>query len=106
MADYLLKENLFTEIQIPGKGMLSHTIQNDDRVKITLFAFAAGHEMAAHAAPASATIQILQGEATLTLGSDAHQVAAGCLAHMPPQLRHAIVAKTPMLMLLTMLKTG
>ncbi len=106
MADYLFKENLLTEIQIPEKAMLSHTVHNDDLVKITLFAFAAGHEMAAHTAPVPAVIQILKGEATLALGTDVHQVAAGCLVHMPPQLKHGIVAKTPMLMLLTMLKTG
>lgn len=102
--DYLLLKDLFHEIQVPEKGILSHTIHNDDATKIILFGFAPGQELTAHTAPMAATIEFLQGEADLTLGADLHAVAAGTLVHMQPQLTHGIVARTPVLMLLTLHK--
>ena len=101
---YTIVMNVPREISIPEKGILSHTLHNDDQVKIIVFGFAAGQELSAHTAPFPATIQILEGEAKLTLGHDSHAVSAGCVAHMQANLPHAIVAKTPTLMLLTMFK--
>jgi quercetin dioxygenase-like cupin family protein len=49
-------------------------------------------------------LYFLEGEADLTLGADTQTVKAGALAHMPPYLNHAIVAKTPLVMLLIMMK--
>ena len=102
--NYTILKSLPTEITIPEKGILSRTIHNDDEVKMILFGFAPGEALSIHTAPMPATIQILQGEATLTLGHDTHAVSAGCLAHMAADLPHAILAKIPTLMLLTMFK--
>jgi len=101
---YQFIANLRAEVTIPENGILSRTLYNDERVKILVFGFAAGQELSAHTAPMPATIQILEGEASLTLGSDQMEVSAGALAHMAPGLRHGIVAKTPVVMLLTLLK--
>ena len=98
--------DLATEITIPEKGILSHTLYNDESVKIVIFGFSAGHELTAHTAPMPATIQFLQGEATLTLGTDTREVTAGTFIHMQSQLVHGIVAKTPVLMLLTLVKAA
>ena len=51
-----------------------------------------------------ATLYFLEGEADLTLGADTQAVRAGAFACMPPFLNHAIVAKTPLVMLLIMIK--
>ncbi|MFN3323485.1 MAG: cupin domain-containing protein [Bryobacteraceae bacterium] len=98
--------DLGQEIQIPEKGILSQTLFNDPNVKIILFGFAPGQELTAHTAPMPATIQILEGEATLTLGDDLLEASAGCLVHMEPDLVHGIVARTPLLMLLTLVKAA
>ena len=103
---YTLVKNVAAEITVPEKGILSHTLHNDSDVKVIVFGFAAGQELSAHTAPFPATIQILQGEAKLTLGSDTLDVSAGCLAQMDANLAHAIVAQTPTLMLLTMFKSA
>jgi quercetin dioxygenase-like cupin family protein len=103
---YQLTESLLNEIEVPEVGMVSHTLFNDDDLKIVLFGFAAGHELTAHKAPMPATIQILRGEATVTLESETHSVGAGCLIHMRPNLLHGIVATTPLLMLLTLVKAA
>ena len=106
MNPYLLVPNVSSEIQPPDKGILSHTLFNDDSMKIILFGFAPGNELTAHTAPMPATIHFLQGEATLTLGADVHEVQAGALIHMQPQLTHGIVAKTPVTMLLYLIKAA
>jgi quercetin dioxygenase-like cupin family protein len=106
MDAYYLLRQLGDEIRIPEKGILSHTLHNDDAVKIVLFGFAPGQELTAHTAPMPATIQLLQGDASITLGSDTHELSAGALIHMQPKLVHGIVAKSPLLMLLTLVKAA
>jgi quercetin dioxygenase-like cupin family protein len=101
-----LTANLLEEIQIPEKGILSHTLYNDDSVKLILFGFSPGQELTAHTAPMPATIQILSGNAHVTLGEESMETSAGCLIHMQPNLTHGIVARTPVLMLLTLVKAG
>ena len=45
-----------------------------------------------------------QGKATVTLGDDRHEAKPGTWVHMPAGLRHSIQAKTPVVMLLLLLK--
>jgi quercetin dioxygenase-like cupin family protein len=53
-----------------------------------------------------AILHVLQGEARLKLGADVLEVAAGAWARMEARLEHAIFAKSPTILLLTMLKAG
>ncbi|MBZ5577138.1 MAG: cupin domain-containing protein [Acidobacteriia bacterium] len=92
------------EAPIPESGILSRTLHNDDSVKVVIFGFATGQELSAHTAPMAASIHILSGEAQLTLGDDVREVKAGAFVRMPPQLQHGIVARTPVVMLLSMYK--
>jgi quercetin dioxygenase-like cupin family protein len=103
---YFLSANVLSEIELPTKGIISHPLVNDEYTKIILFGFAPGHVLAAHTAPVPATIQILSGEGTLTLGADTFQVSPGCLVHMRPQLVHSVLARTPLQMLLTLNKAA
>ncbi|MCL4402313.1 MAG: cupin domain-containing protein [Acidobacteria bacterium] len=102
--DYTFIADLVQQVQIPANGILSRTLYNDERLKIVIFAFSEGQELSAHTAPMPAVIQILQGEAELTLGNDKMAATAGALARMAPNLNHAIVAKTGVVMLLFMMK--
>ena len=102
--NYTLIRNLGDEVAIPENGILSRTLYNDDHVKILVFGFAPGQELSAHTAPMSASIYIHSGEARLTLGQDTCEAQAGTLVHMPAQLPHGILAKTPLVMLLQMYK--
>ncbi len=60
--------------------------------------------MRLHAAPDPAVLYFLQGEAILTLGEQTIPVQMGAFAHIPASLKHAIVANTPVTMLLVILK--
>ena len=102
--NYTYIADLRQHARVPENGILSQTLQSDERSKIVLFGFAAGQELSAHTAPFPAVLTFLQGEATLRLGSDETQAAEGTFVHMPPNLEHGIKAKTPVVVLLTMLK--
>ncbi len=91
-------------LPVPDKGIVSRVLQDDDTVKIVLYGFASGHQMKLHAAPVPAMLYFVEGEAILTLGEDTMTVGMGAFAHMPANLKHAIVANTPALMLLVIVK--
>jgi quercetin dioxygenase-like cupin family protein len=96
--------DLAKEVQPPDKGILSRTLYNDDRLKVVLFGFGQGEELSEHTASTPAVLHFLQGEAQLTLGDDALEAISGTWVHMTKALRHSIVAKTPLVMLLLLLK--
>jgi len=103
-VNYTLIPDLAAEVQIPENGILSRTLYNDDHVKILVFGFAAGQELSAHTAPMAASLYFHSGEAALTLGDSRVDAHAGTMVHMPPQLPHGIVARTPVVMVLQMYK--
>jgi len=105
MADnYTYVGDLREHTRVPENGILSQTLQSDERSKIVLFGFAAGQELSAHTAPYPATLTFLKGQASLRLGADETEAAEGTFVYMTPNLEHGIKAKTEVVMLLTMLK--
>ena len=96
--------DLAQEVQAPDKGILSRTLFNDDRLKVVLFGFAQGEELSEHTASMPAVLHFLYGEAKLTLGDDTVEAKPGTWVHMAKGLRHSIQAKTPVIMLLMLLK--
>ena len=104
MSDYNLFLDLAKEILPPDKGILSHTLFNDDRLKVVLFGFAQGEELSEHTASMPAVLHFLQGEAKLTLGDETVEAQPGTWVHMPKGMRHSIQAKTAVVMLLLLLK--
>jgi quercetin dioxygenase-like cupin family protein len=102
--NYTVFEDLKKTIDaIPTESIVSRTIYKDDGLKSIVFAFAPGQELSEHTASVPAMIQVLEGDCTVTLGPDSYEAGAGFWAHMPPNLKHSLLAKTPVLMLLIML---
>lgn len=89
---------------VPADSILSRSVYHDERVKVSVFAFAPGQELSEHTASVPAIIHILEGEATLTLGGDTYEATAGAWARMPASLPHSVFAKTHVRMLLLMLQ--
>jgi len=104
MSDYNVFLDLAKEVQPPDKGILSRTLSNDDRLKVVVFGFALDEELSEHTASMPAILHFLQGEATVTLGEDTVEARPGTWVHMPTGLRHSIQAKTPVVMLLLLVK--
>jgi quercetin dioxygenase-like cupin family protein len=96
--------DLAREAKPPDKGILSRALHNDDRLKVVLFGFAGGEELSEHTASMPAVLHFLHGEARLTVGDDVVEARPGTWVHMPGGLRHSIQAKTPVVMLLLLLK--
>jgi quercetin dioxygenase-like cupin family protein len=103
-TSYAIFPSLVAEVSIPENGILSRTLYQDDHIKTVIFGFAAGQELSAHTAPMAATLWIVEGEARLILGEKEIEVRAGCYVHMPPQLPHSVLARTPVVLLLEMHK--
>ncbi len=103
MPNYAVIENLLKELEIPKDGTLSRTIHRDDKVKVVLFGFAGGQELSQHTASVPAMIEILSGEARVTLDGEEKELSRGSWVFMDANLPHAIYARTEVVMLLTML---
>lgn len=103
-ASYTLFADLVQEVEPPADGTLSRTLHQDERLKAVLFGFAAGQELSEHISSKPAVMHFLKGEATVTLGDDAIEVGPGAWIHMAAGLRHSICTRTPVLMLLLLLK--
>jgi len=104
VSAYSLFLDLAAEVEPPAKGILSRTLCNNDRVKAVIFGFGQGEELSEHTASMPAILHFLSGEAKLTLGDDPLDAKPGTWAHMPAGLRHSIQARTPVVMLLLLLK--
>lgn len=104
--EYTYIADLMKQVDIPTDGILSRTLYTDDQVKVVLFGFDAGQELSEHTASMPAILHVIQGEALLTLGGDSMEAGAGAWVRMPPELQHSVHAKTPVVMLLLLLKSG
>jgi len=105
MNAYTLVNDLSLEIEPLVNGTLSRTIYQDDRLKAVLFGFAAGQELSEHTASTPAIMHFLKGEADIVLGQEKVKASAGSWIHMPARLPHSFIAKTPVSMLLLLLKS-
>jgi quercetin dioxygenase-like cupin family protein len=103
---YELLTDLEHQVDMPADGTLSRTVHQDERLKVVLFAFSAGQELSEHTASTPAIMHFLSGEADVTLGNEKATASAGTWIHMAAQLPHSIRTKTPVVMLLSLLKGG
>ena len=73
---------------------------------VTLFAFDKGQGLSEHSAPFDAMVQIIDGEAEITLAGEPHTVKMGEMLIMPANVPHALQAVNgPYKMVLTMIKS-
>lgn len=103
MSQYQIRQ-LADKLQPPESGKQSAVLADDANAKIVLFAFAAGDGLKQHIAPLPAIIQIIRGEAELTLGEQAVTGKPGTWIQMAAKTPHSVKTQTPLIMLLTLLK--
>jgi quercetin dioxygenase-like cupin family protein len=92
--------------EILDDSIISRTLYADDHVKVVVFGFATGQELSEHTSSQPAIIEFVQGEAIVTLGDDVHHARPGTWIHMAPKTPHKITATSPVIMLLTLLRSG
>ena len=91
-------------IEYSEQKVVSRTLAQNDHLTLTLFAFAAGEGISSHASTGDAMIQVLDGEALITIGTDKFTVSSGEMIIMPANIPHAVDAVKPFKMLLTVVK--
>lgn len=101
---YLFLADLAQQVEIPRDGILSRTLYQDEHVKVVLFGFDTGQDLSEHTASMPAMLHFVQGEAELTLGTEQQVATADTWVYMTPNLPHSVVAKTPVVMLLVLLR--
>ena len=72
---------------------------------VTIFAFAKGQGLSTHSAPFDALVQILDGEALITISGKSTRVKTGEMIIMPADKPHALKAVRPFKMMLVMVKS-
>lgn len=88
----------------PG-SIVSRKIIQQPAGAVTAFAFDAGQALSEHTAPFDALVQLLEGEATITIAGQSHQVKAGEILILPANKPHAVQAERRFKMLLTMIRS-
>lgn len=96
--------DLVDSIEYSKDSVVSRTLIENKAGTITLFAFDAGQGLSEHSAPFDAVVQVLDGEVELTIGGGKVNAASGRMVLMPANVPHALQAKQPFKMLLTMLR--
>ena len=86
-------------------SVVSREIIKKELGTVTVFAFDQGQGLSEHSAPFDAMVQIIDGEAEITISGVKHTVKKGEMIIMPANEPHALQAvNMPYKMILTMIK--
>lgn len=85
-------------------SVVSRTLSDKKAGTITLFAFGEGQGLSEHTAPYDAFVEIVDGEADITIAGTDHRVKEGQFIIMPANRPHALRAVTRFKMLLVMIR--
>jgi quercetin dioxygenase-like cupin family protein len=86
-------------------SVVSRIVVKSKGGSVTVFAFDEGEELSEHTAPFDALVQVLDGEAEITIAAEKHRLDAGDAIILPADVPHALRAVTPFKMLLTMVRS-
>ena len=104
MSDRPTVLDLRQPVETPDDGIVSRAVYNDDDVRVVHFSFASGQQLSDHTAPVPVALEIIEGEATITLDREVVEGRPGTWIHLPANTPHSVVAKSPLVLLLTLLK--
>lgn len=90
-------------VYAPG-SIVSQQLTYNPAGNITLFAFDEGQLLSEHTAPFDAIVEILDGEAQITVNGEKFTVKTGEMLVMPANIPHALYAEKRFKMILTMIK--
>ena len=97
--------NLVGLVDYQAGTVVSRTVIDRPAGTLTLFAFAEGQGLSEHTAPFDAFVQVLDGQAEITISGQPLTVKAGEMVIMPANQPHALRALKQFKMLLAMIKS-
>ena len=86
-------------------AVVSRTLVKKETGTVTIFAFDKGQGLSEHTAPFDAMVEILDGEALITIAGKQHKVKAGEFIIMPANKPHALKAVKKFKMMLVMIRS-
>jgi quercetin dioxygenase-like cupin family protein len=86
-------------------AVVSKTLIDKNVGTVTMFSFGAGQGLSEHTVPYDAFVQIVDGEAEVTIAGQAHTVTAGQIIIMPANVPHELKAVKQFKMLLIMIRS-
>ena len=92
-------------IDYQNDSVVSREIINKKTGTVTAFAFDEGQGLSEHTAPFDAVVEILDGEAELTIGGKVLSAFTGQMVIMPANVPHSVKATKKFKMLLTMIRS-
>lgn len=96
--------NLSELVSYQEGQVVSRTLAQIPTANITLFSLDAGEGISTHKTSGDAMVQILDGEAEITIGDEVFTVKAGETIIMPSDVPHGLEARKRFKMLLTVIK--
>ena len=95
--------DLASLIQVNPESTVSRTVLRAEGVKIVLFSFDAGQELTEHTAAMPVLLQVLDGRLDITAAGRTVELVPGGVIHLGTRCPHAVVAREPTRLVLTML---
>lgn len=105
MGDELQVSRVIDLVSYQADAIVSRIVLKRDAGNVTLFAFDAGQELSEHTAPYDALVQVVEGEAAITVAGRPYRVGTGEMLLMPAGQPHALKAVSRFKMLLTMIRS-
>lgn len=96
--------NPVDDIHYADEAVVSKTVIKKPTGNITLFAFDAGEGLSEHSTPHDALIQVLDGEAEITIAEKEFKLTSGQCIILPADIPHSVKSGVRFKMMLTMLK--
>ena len=98
--------NIQDLVEYQENTVVSREVIKKELGTVTFFAFNKGQGLSEHSAPFDAMVQIIDGEAEITISGVKNTVKAGEIIIMPANEPHALQAENkPYKMILTMIKS-
>ena len=99
------KSSLVDMVSYQDGAVVSRTLIDKKTGTVTLFAFGEGQGLSEHTAPFDALVQVLDGEAEITIAGKPYHLDAGEIIVMPAGVPHALKATRRFKMMLTMIRS-
>lgn len=91
-------------IDYQARSVVSQTLVKARTGTVTVFAFDAGEGLSEHTAPFDALLFVVEGRATVRIGSEEHAMSGGDIILLPASAPHAVQAVDRFKMLLIMIR--
>lgn len=102
--DMTVVDDLGAVAEVEAGTRVSHIALAAEGVRVVVFAFDAGAEMTEHTAPGPILLQALSGHLEVTASGETVDLRPGGLVHIAGRVPHAVRAREPSKMVLTLIR--